>query len=98
MLYEVITPHEPMNRTTQIRATGRHRIASAALVLGDAHRAGRDRPAEVFALRADAVEGCRRAEVDDDARPVDALVGGDRVDDAVGADLTRVLVEDRHLV
>ena len=58
--------------------------------------AGRDHPAHVFALRRDAIERRRGAEVDDDERAVEALVGGHGVDDAVRADLARVLVEDRH--
>ena len=54
-------------------------------------------PPDVLALaRVDAVEGGRGAEVDHDHRARVALVGGDRVDDAVGADLARVVVEDRH--
>ena len=42
------------------------------------------------------VVGDRRAEVDDDDRAADLLVGRDRVDEAVGADLARVVVADRH--
>src|SRR5687767_10232223 len=46
--------------------------------------AGADDPAEVFALRGDAIEGRRRAEVDAHHRVAGARprVGGDRVDDA----------------
>ena len=58
--------------------------------------AGRDDAAKVLALRRDAVEGRRGAEVDDDEAAAEALVRGDAVDDAIGADLARVLVEDRH--
>ena len=58
--------------------------------------ARRDDPADVLAGRADAVVGDRGAEVDDHARPADALVGRDRVDEPVGADLARVVHPDRH--
>ena len=55
-----------------------------------------DDPAEVLPLRGHAVERRRRAEVDDDDRPLRPLVCRDRIDDAVGADLPGVLVEDGH--
>ena len=58
--------------------------------------AGRDRAAEVFALGRDGVEVDPGAEVDDDAGAAEALVGGDRVDEPVGADLERVVDPDRH--
>ena len=48
---------------------------------------GRDRAAEVLAVGGDGVEVDPGAEVDDDAGAADALVGGDRVDEPVGADL-----------
>ncbi len=57
---------------------------------------GRDDAARVLAARGDHVEGGRGAEVDDDRALRPALVGGHRVDDPVGADLARVLVQDRH--
>ena len=53
-------------------------------------------PAEVFALVGDDVVGDRRAEVDDDARALEAGPGSDRVDQAVGAELARVVHPDRH--
>ena len=53
-------------------------------------------PADVLARRADDVVGDRRAEVDDHARAAHALVGGDGVDEPVGADLARVVHPDRH--
>src|SRR5206468_12084008 len=55
-----------------------------------------DDAAGVLAARGHVVEGGRRAEVDDDAGPARALVGRHRVDDAVGADLPRIVVEERH--
>ena len=48
---------------------------------------GRDRAAEVLAVGRDRVEVDPGAEVDDDAGAADPLVGGDRVDQPVGADL-----------
>ena len=54
-----------------------------------------DRAAQVLALGGDAVEGGGGAEVDGDHRRAHELEGGDRVHDAVGADLARVLVADR---
>ena len=58
--------------------------------------AGADRAAEVLALGGDGVDVDAGAEVDDDAGLAEALVGGDRVDEAVGADLERVVDPDRH--
>ncbi len=58
--------------------------------------AGKDRAAEVLALGRDRFERRRGAEVDDDRRAAVEVEGGDRVGDAVGADLLRVVVEDRH--
>ncbi len=48
---------------------------------------GRDRAAEVLAVGGDGVEVDRGAEVDDDAGTAEPVVGGDRVDEPVGADL-----------
>ena len=56
--------------------------------------AGRDGAADVVALAGDGVEHRRRAEVDDDERRAVQLDGGDGVDDAVGADVARAVVED----
>ena len=58
---------------------------------------GADRAAEVLAVGGDGVEVDRRCR----SRPTtqalaEALVGGDRVDQAVGADLERVVDPDRH--
>src|SRR6266496_134855 len=50
----------------------------------------------VLSLRGDDVERGRRTEVDDDAWPAQPIVCRDRVDDSVGADLLRGVVEDRH--
>jgi len=61
----------------------------------DGHPRG-DGPAEVLADRGDGVEGGGGAEVDDDARAAEELEGAHRVGHAVGADLFRVVVEDRH--
>src|SRR6185369_345210 len=58
--------------------------------------AGNDHAADVFALGRHVVERRRGTEVDDDRRRVRAFVRGDRVDDAIGADLARILVKDRH--
>src|SRR3954471_3765834 len=58
--------------------------------------ARRDDAAQVLAARADRVEGQRGAEVDDHARALDVVVAGDGVDQAVGADLARVVVAQRH--
>src|SRR5262249_55895290 len=58
--------------------------------------AGEDRAAQVLAARRHHVERGGGAEVHDDAPLAQLLVRGDRVDDAVGADLARVLVKDRH--
>src|SRR5581483_8220692 len=58
--------------------------------------AGGDDAAEVLAVVGDDVVGDRGAEVDDDAAATQALEGGDRVDEAVGADLARVVHADRH--
>ena len=58
--------------------------------------AGADRAAEVVAVGGDGVDVDPGAEVDDHAGLAEALVGGDRVDQAVGADLERVVDPDRH--
>src|SRR6185295_17387683 len=55
-----------------------------------------DRAAEVLALGGDDIDVDAGAEVDDDAGLAEALVGGDRVDEAVGANLERVVDADRH--
>ena len=57
---------------------------------------GRDRAAEVLAVGRDGVEVDPGAEVDHDAGAAEPLVGGDRVDEPVGADLVRVVDPDRH--
>ncbi len=65
-------------------------------------RVGRDRDARhddaprVLPLLRHDVEGRRRSEVHDDAGAAQPGVRRDRVDDAVGADLLRHVVEDRH--
>src|SRR4051812_9786401 len=64
--------------------------------VGRDHQPGRDHAARVLAARRDHIERGRGAEVDDDRALRPALMGRDRVDDAVGADLARVLVQDRH--
>ena len=58
--------------------------------------AGADHAAEVLAVGRDRVEGDRGAEVDDGAGVAEAVVGGDGVDEAVGAELERVVEPDRH--
>ena len=57
--------------------------------------ARRDDPAEVLRIGGDGVVGDGRPEVDDDARPADPVMGCDRVDEAVGAQLARVVQADR---
>ena len=65
--------------------------------LGRDADAGRDRVAQVVALSRDGVEDRCRAEIDDDQRRRPVLVErGDDVDDAVGADFARVVVDDAH--
>src|SRR4051812_8644295 len=58
--------------------------------------ARRDDAAQVLALRADRVVGDRGAEVHDHDRVADLVVGGDRVDEPVRADLAGVVVAQRH--
>ncbi len=55
-----------------------------------------DGPTEVLAGAGDGVEGCGRAEVDDDAGAAEQVVGADGVGDPVGTDLLRIVVEDGH--
>ena len=57
--------------------------------------AGRDHAAEEHAVRGDAVEGGRRAEVDDDRVAPVAAARGERVDDPVGADGERLVDVER---
>jgi len=59
-------------------------------------QAGADRAAEILAVGGDGVDVDPGAEVDHHAGLAEALVGGDRVDQAVGADLERVVDPDRH--
>ena len=58
--------------------------------------AGEDRAAEVLPLVAHRFDRGRGAEVDDDRRTTEQVVRADGVGDAVGTDLLRVVVEDRH--
>ena len=55
-----------------------------------------DDAAEVLALGRDDVVVDGGAEVDRDARAAEPVVGGDRVDQPVGAELARVVDADRH--
>ena len=57
---------------------------------------GKMAPPRYSPLRRDRLERGGGAEVDDDRRPAEQVEGGDGVGDAVGADLLRVVVEDRH--
>ena len=57
---------------------------------------GEDRAALIRALCVDGVERGRRADVDDDERPAVALHRGDRIDQAVHADLARIGVAVAH--
>ncbi len=57
---------------------------------------GHDDPSQVFPFRRDAVKGGRRAEIHDDAGPVDFLVGCHGVDDSVGTHLPGVVHQDGH--
>ena len=52
----------------------------------------RDDAAEEVAVRRDDVEGCRRADVDDNQGPAVLLESTRDVDDAVGADLAWILI------
>ena len=52
--------------------------------------------AHIRAVLGDHVDGGRGAEVDDEDRPAETLERRDAVDDAVGADLVRVVVADGH--
>ena len=63
-------------------------------VRGDAD-AGRDRAAQVVALGRDRVEDERRAEIDDDQRRWVAVECRDDVEDAICAELARVVAADR---
>ena len=66
---------------------------------GNLH-AGTNHAAEILASGRHRIERRRRSKIDDDERyvPLDAvnLIGGDRVDDAVGADFRGMLVKERH--
>ena len=66
---------------------------------GNGH-ARADRAAEIFPLRRNRIQRRRRPEVDHDQRPAEPLAEflerRDGVDDAIGADLGRVVVQDRH--
>ncbi len=69
--------------------------------LGEERLGGRldtrsDGAAQIGALRVDDVDGGGGPEVDDDDRPAEPREGRHAVDDAVGADLVRVVVADRH--
>ena len=57
---------------------------------------GDDRAADELAVGGDDVEVGAGAEVDDDRRAAVEIERRDRVGDAIGADLLRVVVEDRH--
>ena len=57
---------------------------------------GKMAPPRYSPLARDRLEGGGGAEVDDDRRPAEEVEGGHRVGDAVGADLLRVVVEDRQ--
>ena len=57
---------------------------------------GCDRAAQVLAVGGDRVEVDPGAEVDDHAGVAEAVVGGDGVDEPVGADLVGVVDPDRH--
>ena len=72
------------------------RAARSTSAVSEISRPGRDRAPEVLARGGDGVEVDPGAEVDDDAGAADLLVGGDGVDQAVGADLERVVDPDRH--
>ena len=74
---------------------GQRRGALGERLQGDLDARGDD-PAEVLALGGHGVVGDRGAEVHHHARPPEALVGGDGVDEPVGADLAGVVVADRH--
>src|SRR5216683_1587661 len=56
----------------------------------------RYRAADVFAAPGHVIERRRSAEINHDTSCRVTVVGGDRIDDTVGADLLGVLVQDRH--
>ena len=58
--------------------------------------AGREHAAEELTARRHDVEVGRRPEIDDDRRAAVQRVRRERVDDAVGTDFLRVVVEHRH--
>src|SRR5437763_4591799 len=70
------------------------RGASRECVDGDLDSWG-ERTTEELAAFAHDVEVGRGAEVDDDRRPAEDVMRGERVDDPVGTNLARVVVEDR---
>ena len=85
----------------QRAAARRGRCAAAWPRARSARRARSPRPGEMMPPRyspvaRDDVVGDRGAEVDADARPAEPLVGGDGVDEPVGAELARVVDADRH--
>ena len=93
MLATVLRPMAVLGRAISTRgslAVERNR-ASARY-----HQPGAMMPPGVFALVGDHVEGGGGAEVDHHRALREPGVGGHGVDDAVGADLARVLVEDGH--
>ena len=72
------------------------RAARSIRAVSEGARPGPDRAAQVLAVGGDDVDVDPGAEVDRYAGRPEALVGGDRVDEAVGPDLERVLDPDRH--
>ena len=86
----------PMTRVGASRSTLESRAALREQRLGARLDARRDRAAQIGAVLGDHVDRGRGAEVDDDDRPAEALERRHAVDDAVGADLVRVVVADRH--
>ena len=73
----------------QLRGAGEQRLGRDA-------DAGRDRPAQVVAVRRNRVEGGGRAEVDDAGRPAVKMFDRRGVGHPVGADGLRIVDADAH--
>ena len=89
----VLRPIATSGSSSWMRGSLAARSESASI---ETSSAGSDDAAEVLAVGRDRVDVDRGAEVDREAAPADPLVGGDGVDEAIGAELVRVVDQDRH--
>ena len=89
----VCLPIGPSGAERSIRGSFAVRAVSAS---SEISTPGPDHAAEVLARAGDDVEVGRGAEVDRHAGALHLRVGGDRVDEPVGAELVRVVDQDRH--